>query len=72
MDCFVKRFQPDRYDAWMEGRDLAPHPHDDTLRSGLGATGVKKWGKLIGRRVFADPDFVISAYVEICVIFSRF
>ncbi|XP_061191463.1 lysine-specific demethylase 4A-like [Saccostrea echinata] len=29
MDCFVKRFQPERYDLWKLGKDIAPHPEDD-------------------------------------------
>jgi len=29
MDCFVKRFQPERYDAWLAGKDLGHHPCDD-------------------------------------------
>jgi len=29
MDCFVKRFQPDRYEAWLAGSDLGHHPEDD-------------------------------------------
>ncbi|XP_017077091.1 uncharacterized protein LOC108111936 isoform X3 [Drosophila eugracilis] len=28
MDTFVKRFQSDRYELWMEGRDLGRHPED--------------------------------------------
>nr|XP_036669882.1 probable lysine-specific demethylase 4B isoform X7 [Drosophila suzukii] len=28
MDTFVKRFQGDRYDLWMEGRDVGRHPED--------------------------------------------
>lgn len=28
MDCFVKRFQPEKYDAWLNGTDIAPHPED--------------------------------------------
>lgn len=28
MDTFVKRFQPDKYDAWINGTDIAPHPED--------------------------------------------
>uniref|UniRef100_A0A6P4FUL2 [histone H3]-trimethyl-L-lysine(9) demethylase n=1 Tax=Drosophila rhopaloa TaxID=1041015 RepID=A0A6P4FUL2_DRORH len=28
MDTFVKRFQNDRYDLWMEGRDVGRHPED--------------------------------------------
>jgi len=29
MDCFVKRFQPARYEAWLAGKDLGHHPEDD-------------------------------------------
>ncbi|KAK3607070.1 hypothetical protein CHS0354_027932 [Potamilus streckersoni] len=29
MDTFVRRFQPDRYDLWKAGKDIAPHPEDD-------------------------------------------
>jgi len=29
MDCFVKRFQPDLYEAWLAGDDLGHHPEDD-------------------------------------------
>lgn len=28
MDTFVKRFQPERYEKWMEGLDIGPHPED--------------------------------------------
>ncbi|XP_055838906.1 putative uncharacterized protein DDB_G0291608 isoform X2 [Episyrphus balteatus] len=28
MDTFVKRFQPDRYQAWLEGTDVGQHPED--------------------------------------------
>ncbi|XP_011872094.1 PREDICTED: lysine-specific demethylase 4C-like isoform X2 [Vollenhovia emeryi] len=28
MDTFVKRFQPDRYDLWLRGEDIGPHPED--------------------------------------------
>ncbi|XP_058065705.1 lysine-specific demethylase 4A-like [Anopheles bellator] len=30
MDTFVKRFQPENYDAWMNGTDFGPHPEDPT------------------------------------------
>lgn len=29
MDTFVKRFQPELYPLWKEGKDIAPHPEDD-------------------------------------------
>ena len=28
MDTFVKRFQPEKYDDWKSGKDIAPHPED--------------------------------------------
>lgn len=28
MDTFVKRFQPERYGLWMEGKDIGPHPEE--------------------------------------------
>ena len=32
MDPFVKRFQPDRYEDWMQNLDIAPHPEDPPER----------------------------------------
>ncbi|XP_063398955.1 uncharacterized protein LOC134683568 isoform X2 [Mytilus trossulus] len=29
MDTFVKRFQPERYPFWKEGKDIGHHPEDD-------------------------------------------
>ncbi|XP_074643622.1 lysine-specific demethylase 4C-like isoform X2 [Tubulanus polymorphus] len=29
MDCFVKLFQPERYDLWRAGKDIGAHPEDD-------------------------------------------
>jgi len=28
MDTFVKRFQPEKYEDWKSGKDIAPHPED--------------------------------------------
>ncbi|XP_058805432.1 lysine-specific demethylase 4A-like [Phymastichus coffea] len=28
MKTFVERFQPDRYDLWLRGEDVGPHPED--------------------------------------------
>ncbi|BFY99665.1 hypothetical protein BsWGS_02705 [Bradybaena similaris] len=35
MDIFVKKYQPDRYELWKAGKDIAPHPegHRDGNRS---------------------------------------
>ena len=29
MECFVKRYQPEKYILWSLGKDIAPHPEDD-------------------------------------------
>lgn len=31
MDTFVRRFQPDKYELWKEGKDIGPHPEDDSI-----------------------------------------
>lgn len=28
MDAFIKKYQPDRYQLWLEGRDIGPHPEN--------------------------------------------
>ncbi|XP_037087573.1 uncharacterized protein LOC119108101 [Pollicipes pollicipes] len=28
MDTFVRRFQPERYELWLAGKDIGPHPED--------------------------------------------
>ncbi|CAG9770063.1 unnamed protein product [Ceutorhynchus assimilis] len=28
MDTFVKRFQPEKYDKWLKGEDVGPHPEE--------------------------------------------
>lgn len=28
MDTFVKRFQPEKYELWLQGKDFGPHPED--------------------------------------------
>lgn len=42
MDTFVKRFQPDRYNLWMDGKDVAPHPEDTKHTTRL---SIKKQAK---------------------------
>ena len=29
MDCFVKKYQPEKYQKWKSGNDSSPHPEDD-------------------------------------------
>ncbi|PAA65735.1 hypothetical protein BOX15_Mlig027779g1, partial [Macrostomum lignano] len=32
MGLFVRKFEPDKYEDWLEGRDASPHPEDDIKR----------------------------------------
>jgi len=58
MDCFVKRFQPDKYEQWKAGLDLAPHPEDEHIR----VYGRKARGRIVRPQEYDDPDYVISRY----------
>lgn len=52
MDCFVKAFQPERYELWKAGLDIAPHPEDDQskLYSSSGSrTGISRQDPAAGR-----------------------
>ncbi|XP_018898026.2 lysine-specific demethylase 4C isoform X2 [Bemisia tabaci] len=33
MDTFIKRFQPDRYELWLQGKDIGPHPEEPSRQS---------------------------------------
>ncbi|XP_054290259.1 lysine-specific demethylase 4A-like isoform X2 [Macrosteles quadrilineatus] len=33
MDTFVKRFQPEKYELWLKGKDVGPHPEDPNKMS---------------------------------------
>lgn len=33
MDTFVKRFQPGKYDDWISGTDVGPHPEDSVTEA---------------------------------------
>lgn len=41
MDTFVKRFQPDRYELWLQGKDIGPHPEDPYRQSAAPAPTEK-------------------------------
>lgn len=28
MDAFIRKYQPDRYELWLEGKDIGPHPEN--------------------------------------------
>jgi len=32
MDGFVRQYQPEKYAAWIAGKDVGPHPENDQSR----------------------------------------
>lgn len=38
MDTFVKRFQPAKYDDWINGTDIGPHPEDPVTEAAAAPT----------------------------------
>jgi hypothetical protein len=55
MDCFVKKYQPDKYDLWKAGKDVAPHPEDDQAK----LSGAAK-AKGVGKQEFGEEMKVIG------------
>ena len=53
MDVFVRKFQPDKYEAWLQGVDSSPHPEDANRHHQLSATKSKtmKSGLLSKKRL---------------------
>lgn len=41
MDTFVKRFQPDRYNLWLQGKDVGTHPEDSSRQYAAPAPSPK-------------------------------
>ncbi|KAK7792048.1 hypothetical protein R5R35_001682 [Gryllus longicercus] len=41
MDTFVKRFQPDRYNLWLQGKDIGAHPEDSSRQYAAPAPSPK-------------------------------
>ncbi|ELT97210.1 hypothetical protein CAPTEDRAFT_153956 [Capitella teleta] len=59
MDCFVKKFQPEKYELWKVGKDVAPHPEDDQAKlSGASKAKEKKGPKL--RRLKAHTQGTVT------------
>jgi len=67
MDCFVKRYQPDLYDRWKAGLDVAPHPQDEYVRM-YGGGRVGRHGTKIGLQEYEDPDYIISRCFQASVL----
>lgn len=32
MDIFVRQYQPEKYAAWIAGKDVGPHPENDQCK----------------------------------------
>ncbi len=58
MTAFVKRFQKDRLDKWMDGTDIAPHPEDpEEVREEIfeRASDPKKYAKKMETKFYKPP-----------------
>lgn len=67
METFVRRFQPEKFDAWVEGRDWGPHPEDlggrkwacgKSLEGGGGGRRNYKGGRERLRQVVVEEEEV--------------
>ncbi|XP_050717640.1 protein split ends-like isoform X2 [Eriocheir sinensis] len=62
MDTFVKRFQPERYELWLAGKDVGPHPEDPTRSSAAAQPSLndilcnKKGYRAAGRGRLSQPQ----------------
>jgi len=41
MDCFIKNYQPERYELWKAGLDVGSHPEDDQRKLYPASAGAK-------------------------------
>ena len=53
MDCFVSKYQPERFELWKEGKDYAPHPEDDQKK--LYKYQRKPWVYLYIKYLMQEP-----------------
>ena len=42
MDTFVQRFQPERYELWIHGKDVGVHPEHGTSKSSAVSAAAAK------------------------------
>lgn len=47
MDCFVKKYQPGKYKAWINDEDVAPHPEDDEKRKVSRSQSLAGWVEVL-------------------------
>jgi hypothetical protein len=60
MDCFVRNYQPERYEKWQAGQDVGPHPEDEYVNLYKGRCR----GKSIGIQQCDDPDLRINRSLQ--------
>lgn len=62
MGIFVKRFQPELYEKWLEGKDIAPHPEDpeDVKRDiMLRAENPEAYARMMEERMRVDNEGIV-------------
>merc|ERR1719282_2267545 len=57
MDCFVKRFQPERYESWLAGEDLGHHPTDEQKTSAMTIAPAPSAEEFLINRTNNDREF---------------
>lgn len=65
MDTFVKRFQPEKYELWLQGKDFGPHPEDPNRVSAAPAPSEND--------IMCNKKFVIflTATVKVLKVYSE-
>jgi len=58
MEDFIERYQPERYDIWMQGQDVGPHPEDPQHRSAAPRPTVYHTSATKSKRI---PATVVSS-----------
>lgn len=57
MDCFVKRFQPEKYEKWLAGEDLGHHPTDEQKTSAMTIAPAPSAEEFLINRTNNDREF---------------
>lgn len=65
MDTFVKRFQPERYELWLAGKDIGPHPEDPTRSTAAAQPSIND--VLCNKKLVLFP-FLFHCYFLVVVL----
>ncbi|KAJ6647124.1 putative lysine-specific demethylase 4B [Pseudolycoriella hygida] len=65
MDTFVKRFQPDKYEDWINGTDIGPHPEDPVTEAAAAPLPTDQ-DILVNKNNVNVPEPVIKSLKKKC------